>query len=70
MLEKALKELFDFQRFEKNQELQSVIDKVESKYPEGIVLSLRDEDLEMAAGGLRMTEEGKKETEHDGHGLL
>jgi len=70
MLEKALKELFDFQRFENNQELQSVIDEVDARYPGGIILSLADEDLEMAAGGVRLTEEGKKDLKHDGNSPL
>ena len=70
MLENALKTLFDFQRFQNNPELRSVIDAVEEKYPDGLILKLADEDLELAAGGVRAAEEGKKETEHDGHSLL
>ncbi len=70
MLENALKTLFDFQRFQNNPELRSVIDAVEEKYPDGLILKLADEDLELAAGGVRAAEEGKKDTEHDGHSLL
>ncbi len=70
MLENALKTLFDFQRFQNNPELRSVIDAVEEKYADGLILKLADEDLELAAGGVRAAEEGKKDTEHDGHSLL
>ena len=70
MLENALKTLFDFQRFQNNPELRSVIDAVEEKYPDGLILKLADEDLALAAGGLRSEEKGKKDTEHDGNGLL
>ena len=70
MLENALKTLFDFQRFQNNPELRSVIDAVEEKNPDGLSLKLADEDLELAAGGVRAAEEGKKDTEHDGHSLL
>ena len=70
MLENALRTLFDFQRFENNQQLRSVIEAVEEKYPDGLILSLTDAELELAAGGVRNAEEGKKDTEHDGHSLL
>ncbi len=69
MLERALSELFDFQRFEKNPELQTVIDGVTEKYAHGGVWSLADEDLAMAAGGLGNTER-KKEPGNDGYGRL
>ncbi len=69
MLERALKELFDFQRFEKNPALQTVIDGVTEKYAHGALWSLADEDLAMAAGGLGNTEK-KKEPDHDGYGRL
>ena len=39
MLENALRTLFDFQRFENNQQLRSVIEAVEEKYPDGLILS-------------------------------
>ena len=74
MLEAALNKLFAFQRFERNPELQSIIDDVQEKYAGGRLISLADEVLDMAAGGLGQPEEKKdypkKEPSHDGHGLL
>ena len=74
MLEAALNKLFDFQRFERNPELQSIIDDVQNKYVGGRLISLADEVLDMAAGGLGQPEDNKdhskKEPKHDGHGLL
>ena len=48
--EKKLRKLFDFQRFEKEPGLQSVIDSVKQGRSGGYKLS--DEDLEFAAGGV------------------
>ncbi len=74
MLEKALAELFDFQRFEKNEDLQDVIDSVQAKYESRKLFFLEDEQLDMAAGGLGAAEEPikdlLKEPKHDGPGLL
>ena len=74
MLEKALAELFDFQRFEKNEDLQDVIDSVQAKYESRKLFFLEDEQLDMAAGGLGASEELSKdllkEPKHDGPGLL
>ena len=74
MLERTLKELFDFQRFERNADLQPIIDGVQAKYFGGEMISLADDELDMAAGGLGMPDETKitqkKEPSHDGFGLL
>lgn len=71
MLERALSGLFDFQRFEKNPELQNVIDAVTEKYAADRVWSLADEDLAMAAGGFgNIDREREKEPNHDGRGTL
>ena len=45
-MEKLLTSLFDFQRFEKNRELQSIIDEVEQKYG---VTEMTDDELDLLA---------------------
>lgn len=70
MLERKLNTLFDFQRFERSASLQSVIDEVEDKYALGQIVSLMDEDLEQAAGGLRGPITTKKEPNSGGLGRL
>ena len=70
MLERKLSKLFDFQRFERSASLQSVIDEVEDKYALGQIVSLTDDDLEAAAGGVCAPEKLKKEPDHDGLGRL
>lgn len=70
MLERKLSKLFDFQRFERNAALQSVIDEVSDKYALGQIVSLKDDDLALAAGGIGAPEKLKKEPDHDGLGRL
>ncbi|MBQ7583954.1 MAG: hypothetical protein IJT24_05030 [Lachnospiraceae bacterium] len=50
MVEKKLRKLFDYQKFEKEPELQGVIDGAESEY--NGVRKLTDDELEFAAGGV------------------
>ena len=45
-MEKLLTSLFDYQRFEKNPSLQSIIDEVEGRYS---VTEVTDDELEMLA---------------------
>ncbi len=52
-INKKLKKLFDYQRIENNDKLQSVIDEVNSSGPK--VRMLSDDELEMAAGGSELT---------------
>jgi len=59
MLETKLKTLFDYQRLEKNADLQSVIDEVLDRYAQNEPRMLSDDDLAMAAGGVGIPE--KKE---------
>ena len=60
MLEKSLKTLFDFQRFERSSALQSVIDETLDKYSGKAVISLADDGLAMAAGGVGPNEKKKQ----------
>ena len=53
MLETKLKTLFDYQRLEKNADLQSVIDEVLDRYARPRPVALADDDLAMAAGGVK-----------------
>ena len=57
-IEKKLFAIFDYQRFDKDRNLQSIIDSVEKKYDVEYVLS--DSDLSFALGG-RKPEEKKKD---------
>ena len=66
MLEAAVKKLFDYQRFEKNASLQGVIDEVLDRYAQPRPVALTDDDLAMAAGGVRSPEETVREPEDDG----
>ncbi len=61
MLEKSLKTLFDFQRFERSSALQSVIDETLERYSGKAVISLSDDGLAMAAGGVGQN--GKKSSQ-------
>ncbi len=56
MLEKNLKTLFDFQRFERSSALQGIIDETLDRYSGNAVISLADDGLAMAAGGLGTNE--------------
>ena len=52
-MEKKLRELFDFQKFEKNADLQAVIDKVHARHS---ALELSDDDVSfVAAAGMPET---------------
>lgn len=57
MLETKLKTLFDYQRLEKDADLQSVIDEVLERYAQNEPKILFDDDLAMAAGGVGIPEE-------------
>ena len=70
MLEAALKDLFDYQRFERSASLQEVIDEVLGRYARIVPISLTDEDLSMAAGGTRTIENECQEPENDGRGTV
>lgn len=58
--ESKLKSLFDFQRFEQDPKLQSVIDEVNDRYSSGN--RLNDDDLELVAGGVGMTDKDTDNT--------
>ena len=66
MLETAIRELFDFQHFEKNASLQAVIDEVLERYAQPRSVAVPDDDLAMAAGGVKPLEETVRETGNDG----
>ena len=61
MLEAALKELFDYQRFEHSVPLQKVIDEVQGRYAQNRSFILGDDDLALAAGGAGVIEEKRQE---------
>ena len=58
--EKKLTNLFDYQRFTKNKELQRLINDVNSRYETGAVL-LNESDLSFVAGGRQLDQIKKKE---------
>ena len=70
MLETALNDLFDYQRFERNAPLQDVIDEVLGRNAQILPLALSDEDLALAAGGARTIEEDSQEPDYDGRGKI
>ncbi|MBQ3276106.1 MAG: hypothetical protein IJH47_03490 [Oscillospiraceae bacterium] len=70
MLEASVKNLFEYQRFERNAFLQGVIDEVLEKYARVQPLVLMDEDLAKAAGGVRSIEQNSQETDDDGRGKV
>ena len=70
MLEKSLKALFDFQRFEHSSALQSVIDETLERYSGGAVIRLADDGLAMAAGGVGTEEQKSQVKSDDKPGLL
>ncbi len=70
MLEAALKNLFDYQRFERNAPLQDVIDEVLGKYARVVPMALSDEALAFAAGGTRELKTDSREPENDGRGKV
>ena len=69
MLEAALKKLFDYQRFESDPDLQAVIDDTQRRYPGSRPLSLEDDELALAAGGLTLTDR-TQEPGYDGRGTI
>jgi len=48
-MEKVLRELFSFQKFEKNESLGAIVNEVDEKYD--TIVSLSDLDLSFAVGG-------------------
>ncbi len=70
MLETAIRTLFDYQRFEGNPVLQTVIDEVLERYPQEKILPLSDDSLACAAGGTREMKENTQEPAYDGHGTV
>ena len=70
MLETKLKTLFDYQRLEKDPGMQTVIDEVLDRYAQPRPVALADDDLAMAAGGVKTPEETVREPEDDGHGTV
>ena len=69
MLEKSLKTLFDFQRFERSSALQSVINETLERYS-GKVVTLADDSVAMAAGGVGPEEKKSQVKADDQFGLL
>ncbi len=60
-MEKTLKRLFDFQKFEGNEDLQSVIDSVHARYA---VKELSLDEMEfVAAAGIPEADKSRKEQE-------
>ena len=53
-MEKRLRRLFDYQKFEQNAELQSVIDAVHARYSSARMLSDEEADQVNAAGSPEM----------------
>lgn len=70
MLESAIRELFDYQRFEPNASLQSVIDEVLDKYAQNRPVAIPDEELAMAAGGVELPTKDATEPENDERGMV
>ena len=62
--ENRLKNLFDYQRFEKNKELQRIINGVLDRHDSSAVL-LTDSQLSFAAGGKVMDRNLEKKNEDD-----
>lgn len=52
MLETTLRTLFDYQRFDQNTALQSVIDEVLDRYAQKELFILSDDQVALAAGGV------------------
>ncbi len=66
MLEARLKTLFDYQRFERNERLQAVISDTMDRCARTQPVSVPDEALAMAAGGLGALESrDRQEPGHD-----
>ncbi len=58
--ENKLSNLFDYQRFERNKDLQRIINNVQERYDTGAVL-LSEAELSFAAGGKTLDKIQKKE---------
>ena len=58
-MERKLRALFDYQKFEQNKDLQNVIDRVHARYRSSTARMLDDDDM-VAAAGLRDTAMNKK----------
>ena len=60
-MEKKLRALFDYQKFEQNKDLQNVIDRVHARYRSSTARMLDDDEADMvAAAGLPDTAMKKK----------
>ncbi len=60
-MENKLTKLFEFQRFEKNKQLDKIIRDVQDKYPESSYLD--ETALSLVAGGKKSEDEFKKKDE-------
>ena len=63
VIEKKLNKLFDFQKFEKNKDLQRIINDVEERYSESEVIG--DYQLSFVAGGKKLAERIKIDKDKD-----
>ena len=63
-MEKRLRRLFDYQKFEQNAELQSVVDAVHARYSSARMLSDEEADQVNAAGSPEMAFLRKKDPQH------
>lgn len=63
VIEKKLNKLFDFQKFEKNKDLQRIINDVEERYSESEVIG--DYQLSFVAGGKKLDERIKIDKDKD-----
>ena len=59
VIEKKLKKLFDYQRYEKNKDLQHIINDVENRFPEEVMIN--DYELSFVAGGKNVDVKKDKE---------
>ena len=66
-MERSLRFLFDYQKFEQSSSLQTVIDDVIDRYSLCGLISIEDDSLDMVAGGVG---EGQEETKDDGQGTV
>lgn len=64
-MEKRLRRLFDYQKFEQNAELQSVVDAVHARYSSARMLSDEEADQVNAAGSPEMAFLRNKDPQKD-----
>ena len=64
-MEKRLRRLFDYQKFEQNAELQGVVDAVHARYSSARMLSDEEADQVNAAGSPEMAFLRKKDPQKD-----